>query len=523
MSFATWVYPFFLLAAAALFWALPARWRTPFIVAASFVFYSWWDVRFVAMLIAAAVLDYTCSNWIAGRRPARLETALLALTPLVWLLLANLAKPVPIAALTSAAAGAPIYWAACELGGRLREATRRRYFLVLAIAGSLALLGFFKYAGWFAENLEAALEAIGVVADWPALNILLPIGISFHIFQSISYVVDVYQGRVSAERSFLRILNMLCFFPQLVAGPIERAAHMLPQLHFGRRFDWRDVAWGCHLILVGYFLKVYVADSCGVVADYYFNSIGENPFAADWTLTGLFAFAFQIYGDFAGYSLIARGSALFFGVRLFRNFQLPYLALTPSDFWRRWHISLSSWFRDYVYLPLGGNRGTRGVVARNLMVTMMLAGIWHGASWRFALWGALHGGALIAWRAGLPGTGTLERARLPMKVLFWALTAAVVLAGWAVFRAASLEDVHAMLAALSHWHSAGVPPVWGSVKWILLHVLPWIALLAIVRRDGEEADIARLPWWALAPLYWLLATLVLSAGTQRPEFIYFQF
>ena len=403
MSFATWYYPFFLLATAALFWLLPARLRTPFIVAASFVFYAYWDVRFIAMLIAAAVFDWTCTNAIAGRKPGFPAVLGYALLPLAWLLAAGFFKPVP--------AGAPI---AAAIGGFLYSVVfhvvkTKVHFLWLAIAGGLTLLGFFKYAGWFADNLRIALESAGIQASWSTLNILLPIGISFHIFQSIAYVADVHGRKLDAEPSFLRILSMLCFFPQLVAGPIERAAHMLPQLHFGRPFEWRDLAWGCHLILVGYFLKVFVADSCGVVADYYFNTLHEKApdFGASWTLAGTLAFAFQIYGDFAGYSLIARGSALFFGVRLFRNFSLPYLALTPSDFWRRWHISLSSWFRDYVYVPMGGNRGQ---VARNLILTMLLAGLWHGASWRFAVWGALHGGALIAWRgAGLPDAESIER------------------------------------------------------------------------------------------------------------------
>jgi alginate O-acetyltransferase complex protein AlgI len=517
LSFATWYYPFFLLATAALFWLLPQRLRAPFMLAASFVFYAYWDVRFIAMLIAAGVVDWTCSNAIDGRRPSTRAVLLASFLPFLWLLFSAAFKPIPPAALASAALGAPLYAAVFS---RLEE---KKQLLWLAIVSSLVLLGFFKYAGWFADNLRIALESVGMNAGWSTLNILLPIGISFHILQSIAYVVDVYHGKLRAEPSFLRLMNMLCFYPQLVAGPIERAAHMLPQLAFTQRFDWKNVAWGCHLILVGYFLKVYLADSCGVVADYYFNSLGEKgeAFGASWTLAGLVAFSLQIYGDFAGYSLIARGSAQFFGVTLFRNFALPYLALTPSDFWRRWHISLSSWFRDYVYIPLGGNRSA---MARNLMLTMLVAGLWHGASWRFALWGALHGGALIAWRAaGLPDTESLLKRNFLLKALCWALTLAIVVAAWAVFRANSLADVHAMLLSLGHWASSGVPDASGSWKWIAFHAVPWIALLCLVGRNREEADIARLPLPVLGFLYWLLITLVLSAGNQRPEFIYFQF
>jgi D-alanyl-lipoteichoic acid acyltransferase DltB (MBOAT superfamily) len=515
LSFATWYYPFFLLVAAAVFWLLPQRARAPFILAASFFFYAYWDVRFIAMLLAAGVVDWTCSNAIDGRRPSFRSVLALAFLPFAWLLAATPFQTVPSTALVAGAIGAPVY---AFVYSRLHD---RRRLLWLAIVSSLVLLGFFKYANWFADNLRIALESAGVNASWSTLNILLPIGISFHIFQSIAYVVDVYQGKLRAEPSFLRIMNMLCFFPQLVAGPIERAGHMLPQLAFEKRFDWKNVAWGCHLILVGYFLKVYLADSCGVVADYYFNAVQEKgtAFGASWTLAGLVAFSLQIYGDFAGYSLIARGSAQFFGVTLFRNFALPYLALTPSDFWRRWHISLSSWFRDYVYIPLGGNRTS---VARNLMLTMLVAGLWHGASWRFAVWGALHGGALIAWRAaGLPEADA--RNHFLVKTAMWALTLAIVIAAWAVFRANSLADVHAMLLTLAHWQSSGVPDPSGSWKWIAFHAVPWIALLCLVGRNREEADIARLPLPVVAFLYWLMVTLVLSAGNQRPDFIYFQF
>ncbi|MGQ0651979.1 MAG: MBOAT family O-acyltransferase [Betaproteobacteria bacterium] len=519
MSFATWYYPFFLLVIAALFWLAPRRARAPLILGASFVFYAYWDVRFIAMLIAAGVVDWTCSNAIDGGRPSRRTVFLVSTLPLAWLLAAAPFQPVPVSAIVAAAIGAPAYAIAFNF------VETRKQLLWLAIASSLVLLGFFKYASWFADNLRIALESVGMQAGWSTLYILLPIGISFHIFQSIAYVVDVYHGKLRAEPSFLRIMNMLCFFPQLVAGPIERAAHMLPQLAFDRALDWKNVAWGCHLILVGYFLKAYLADSCGVVADYYFNALPEKggAFGASWTLAGLVAFSLQIYGDFAGYSLIARGSAQFFGVTLFRNFALPYLALTPSDFWRRWHISLSSWFRDYVYIPLGGNRSKSAqLVARNLMLTMLLAGLWHGASWRFAVWGALHGGALIAWRAARLPEADSQKSLL-VKIACWALTLAVVIAAWAVFRANSLADVHTMLVSLGHWQSSGVPDPAGSWKWIAFHAVPWIVLLCLVGRDREEADIARLPLPVLAFLYWLMVTLVLSAGNQRPEFIYFQF
>jgi len=516
LSFATWYYPFFLLVTAALFWLLPRRGRPLFILAASFVFYSYWDVRFIAMLVAAGVLDWTCSNAIDGRRPSIRTVFFVSLLPLGWLSAATLLQPVPSSALIAAAVAAPVYTAAFSF---LKD---RRQLLWLAVVCSLVLLGFFKYANWFADNLRIALESAGVNASWSTLNILLPIGISFHIFQSIAYVVDVYHGKLRAEPSFLRIMNMLCFFPQLVAGPIERAAHMLPQLAFDRAFDWKNVAWGCHLILVGYFLKVYLADSCGVVADYYFNALPEKrgaSFGAGWTLAGLVAFSLQIYGDFAGYSLIARGSAQFFGVTLFRNFALPYLALTPSDFWRRWHISLSTWFRDYVYIPLGGNRSN---MARNLMLTMLLAGLWHGASWRFAVWGALHGGALIAWRAVRLPEAEAQKG-IFVKSACWLLTLAIVVSAWAVFRANSLADVQTMLVSLGHWQSSGVPEPSGSWKWIAFHAVPWLALVCLVGRNREEPDIARLPLPVLGFLYWLMITLVLSAGNPRPDFIYFQF
>ena len=270
MSFATWYYPFFLLVIAVAFWLLPNPRRLPLVLAASFVFYSFWDVRFCSLLIATAASDYLCARAIEGELfPAR-RVLSIGMLPAAWLLAVGLLKPVAplyVAGGTLACLG---FCALFMASTRMKVEKRRRALLYLGVGVNLGMLAFFKYANWFSAGLQELLQHLGVTADSALLDVLLPIGLSFHTFQSIAYVIDVSQGHCRAERNFWRILCMITFFPQLVAGPIERGAHILPQLKFESRFDWRFIAWGLHLLLVGYFLKVFVADNCAIVADYYF-------------------------------------------------------------------------------------------------------------------------------------------------------------------------------------------------------------------------------------------------------------
>ena len=311
MSFATWYYPFFLAAVVAAFWLLPRRQRLAFILVASLFFYSFWDIRFCALLIAAAASDYLCTLGIEADPPSTATVLAIGMLPTGWLLAAGPFKHVEGLHFAAAAVACLAFCLLFIAGSRLREDGRRRFFAYLAVGVNLGILIAFKYANWFSSGLLALLQRFGISPDWVLLDVLLPVGISFHTFQSIAYVVDVFDGRVKAERYFPRVLCMITFFPQLVAGPIERAAGMLPQLRFERSFDWRFVVWGLHLLLLGYFLKVFVADNCAVVADYFFKRIhlGES-FGAGWALAATGAYAAQIYGDFVGYSYIANNAAV---------------------------------------------------------------------------------------------------------------------------------------------------------------------------------------------------------------------
>mgnify|MGYP003330661054 CR=1 FL=1 len=273
--------------------------------------------------------------------------------------------------------------------------SRKRWYLGTSLAVNLGMLGVFKYYNFFAVNVQAALAAVHFHVPLPALHVVLPVGISFYTFQELSYTLEVYKGRLEARRDFLDFATFVCFFPQLVAGPIERAAHLLPQVEQPRTFVWPHARDAMFLILWGYFKKLVIADNTGVIANKVF-ALQQPGFYMLWA--GVFAFGIQIYADFSAYSDIARGTARWLGFDLMRNFNHPYLATGPADFWRRWHISLSSWFRDYVYIPLGGSRAGRLIEYRNILATFLLSGLWHGASWNYVLWGAYHGALLVLSR-----------------------------------------------------------------------------------------------------------------------------
>ncbi|HEX2456549.1 MAG TPA: MBOAT family O-acyltransferase, partial [Vicinamibacterales bacterium] len=274
-------------------------------------------------------------------------------------------------------------------------AHRRRFFW-LSIMLNFGMLGFFKYFNFFVENVHGALAAMGIAVSQPALRIVLPVGISFYTFQAMSYTIDVYRGELRARRSLLDVAVFISFFPHLVAGPIQRASFLLPQVESPRRFSIEKVRSGLLLMCWGFFKKLVVADNVGVIANKVF-ALTDPSFWLLWS--GVFAFAVQIYADFSAYTDIARGTSRWLGFELTENFDHPYLAGTPADFWRRWNISLSSWFRDYVYIPLGGSRVDGPIWIRNVLVTFLLSGLWHGASWNYVLWGLYHGLLLVATRA----------------------------------------------------------------------------------------------------------------------------
>lgn len=312
---------------------------------------------------------------------------------------------------------------------------RRKTVLVTAIVLNLCILFFYKYFNFVAESLTAFLQVCGMKMTVPGLKVLLPVGISFYIFQALGYLIDVYRKEIPAERNFFTYALFVSFFPQLVAGPIERSKNLLRQFKEDHPFDADFAISGFKLMLWGYFMKLCLADQCSQYVDLVFNNLNDHEGMS--TLIASFLFTFQIYGDFAGYTFIAIGCARILGFSLNDNFRRPYFATTITEFWHRWHISLSSWLRDYVYIPLGGSRAGKGKTYRNILLTFLISGIWHGANWTFILWGVLHGAIQCLER--LVGWGKKQWTGL-RKWAHIAITFMIANIAWVLFRANTLAD-----------------------------------------------------------------------------------
>lgn len=460
---------FFFLLVFVVHWVLPGRrGRQAWLLAASYVFYGAWDVRFLGLIVLSTAVDFGVGRWLEHeQRPGR-----------------------------------------------------RRLAAGLSVAANLGLLGWFKYAGFLAESLAELLAWLGLPASVPVLRVVLPVGISFYTFQTLSYTIDVYRRRLTAERDPLAFALFVGFFPQLVAGPIVRAADFLPQLRrtpTPGEIAWRACLW---LFLVGYVKKAVLSDNLAPYVDAFFHAPGDYTAWAGWLGVGLYAA--QIFCDFSGYSDMACATAGLLGYRLMENFRRPYLATSPQEFWRRWHISLSTWLRDYLYIPLGGNRGGRWRVVRNLMITMLLGGLWHGAAWGFVVWGAVHGAALaigVWWRSGETESG--RASRWWSGPMGWVATMGLVLGAWVLFRAETLGRA-------------------GEVYWVLLGrgagvetLPPWLGglllgLLAVqlgVERTGKAGPPGgSWPWYVWAAAYGVMVACVLPwVSTGYRAFIYFQF
>ncbi len=382
MNFATPTYAVFIAVVAVLYWLLPQRRaQHVLLLVASYVFYAWWDARFASLLLLSTAVDF-----VAGAR--------VAATP---------------------------------------DARERQRWLWLSLIANLGILGFFKYCNFFVDSVVSGTAMLGMALPRPTLEIVLPVGISFFTFQSMSYTFDIYYGRLRPTRDLVQFGLYVAFFPQLVAGPIVRAREFLPQLETRRVPDAARWQQGLERILAGLVKKVVIADSLAAFCDPVFAAPGLHSSVEAWIV--LVAFYGQIYCDFSGYTDIAIGSARLLGFHFNENFDRPYLARTPQEFWRRWHISLSTWLRDYLYIPLGGNRAGVRRFRRNLMATMLLGGLWHGAAWHFVLWGAWHGLWLVVYHARRRATDPDGARRL----LGWAGTQAMVCVSWAFFRAPDSE------------------------------------------------------------------------------------
>jgi len=451
---------------------LSRRGQNALILLTSYLFYGSWDWRFLSLLAATTLFDFFVVQRIEDARKS----------------------------------------------GDQRLAKR---WLQASLTSNLSVLGFFKYFDFFVHEAHAVLSGVGFETSAPVLDIVLPVGISFYTFQSISYAVDVYRGDGRACRDLLDFATFIAFFPQLVAGPIERANHMLVQFESPRRTTGAQVQDGLWLILIGFFRKVVISDT----AAYFSNSPFAHPDgrSAPTLICAVLLFTVQIYGDFAGYSDIARGVAKLFGFELMRNFDRPYFSQNVAEFWRRWHISLSTWLRDYLYVPLGGNRKGAARTYVNLFITMLLGGLWHGASWNFVIWGALHGIYLGIHRALRPALAALSARGAAwagaLRVGGMLTTFGLVAFTWLFFRSASFELTRELLVGLffGRWEATSLT----AVTAVLLAMTLAIDIPQYLAHD--DTRLARLPRLARIPIAACMWLLLFSSQNTGEPFIYFQF
>jgi alginate O-acetyltransferase complex protein AlgI len=436
----------------------------------SYYFYAQWDWRFLSLIVISTLVDYT-----AGLQMSR-------------------------------------------------EGANRKHWLVFSLVTNLGILGFFKYFDFFVTEAVHGLQAIGVDASASTLNIILPVGISFYTFQTLTYTIDIYRGHLKPTKDLLAFATFVAFFPQLVAGPIERASNLLPQFDKLWKFDEEKTVQGLRLILFGLVLKVGVADNLAPLVEEIFAH--HDAYNGGVLALGSVYFAFQIYGDFCGYSTIAIGLSKILGFELMTNFRTPYFSGSIQEFWRRWHISLSTFFRDYVYIPLGGSRVSKGKRDRNLLITFTVSGLWHGANWTFIFWGAYHG-VLLVLQNRLPKLSLSFLPPIVSRFIAGCFTFGLVCVGWVMFRATSISEALTYLTeavtrfSIPDAHRSGV-----------LFVLLAVALDTLWYRDTrlETVDFLglrpnralMLRWCSYIVLFWVVLVATANrSGIQ--QFIYFQF
>ena len=472
MLFNSWLFLLFFLCVIILYRMLGHRSQNRMLLIMSYVFYGTWDWRFLSLIVISSIVDYVVGqqlNMQTGRK-------------------------------------------------------KRQFLLITSLGVNLGILAFFKYYGFFIDQIVHLLSSIGFSADLPTLRIILPVGISFYTFQTMSYTVDVFKGKTKTVNNFLDFALYVAFFPQLVAGPIERSSHFMPQVLNPRTVSREDFKEGFYLVLLGFFKKIVIADNMAIIANAFFNADSSMINGAA-SLVGVYAFAFQIYGDFSGYSAIARGISKWLGFDLIVNFRMPYFAISPKDFWSRWHISLSTWLRDYLYIPLGGNKGVEWKIYRNLLLTMLLGGLWHGAGWNFIVWGIFHGVILIIYRLLSKRFNVDDANRRPffVNLLCGTFMFHLVCVTWLLFRADNIAHAWYMFIAISTNFTC-TPLVLSSFCMIVFYCTPLMLYEYWLERNNDLLALMKSSWKFQSIVYvYLFGMLLLFHPIVTGKFIYFQF
>ena len=449
------------------------------IVVASYVFYGWWDWRFLSLIVFSTVVDYT-----VGRQLRTEENQL-----------------------------------------------KRKILLWTSILVNLGFLGFFKYYNFFLDNFISAFSFFGQEIQGNSLNIILPVGISFYTFQTLSYTIDVYKRKLEPTKDFIAFSAFVSFFPQLVAGPIERATNLLPQFYNKRTFDYSKAVDGMRQILWGLFKKIVIADNCAEFANQIFNNSADMN--GSTLVIGALFFTFQIYGDFSGYSDIAIGTSRLFGFDLMRNFNFPYFSRDIAEFWRRWHISLSTWFRDYLYIPLGGSRGGTWMKVRNTFIIFIVSGFWHGANWTFIVWGALNAIyflPLLLTKNNRNNLETIAQGKFFPSIKefsFMLLTFGLTVFAWIFFRAENIGHAISYISEILSPSLFSIPKFAGMYNALITIILVGVfVLIEYFGREGQYA-ISNLGLKWKRPIryamYYALIIAIFWFGGKEQQFIYFQF
>ncbi len=453
------------------------RLQNLFVVVVSYLFYGWWDYRFLALI----ALTSFCS-WLSG---------------------------IGIEEVRARAGKIPRWF--------------DKGIVAANVIFNLLILSFFKYYDFFVDSLVDAFSCIGISLHISTLSLLLPVGISFYTFQALSYTIDVYRGKLPVTRDIVSFFAFVSFFPQLVAGPIERATNLLVQFERTRCFVYNDAVDGIRQMMWGFFKKILIADNCALVVDDIFGNYGNYP--ASTLLLGAILFSFQIYGDFSGYSDIAIGTAKLFGIQLRQNFRYPYFSLDIADFWRRWHISLNTWFVDYVYIPLGGSHKGFLIHIRNILIIFFLSGLWHGANWTFVAWGVYHGLLCIVF---LILRKYIKTRLIPSNIVSMLVTFGFVVIGWILFRAENISMAFDYIYGLFSSSLLRVPKVSGANNVSALLSLIFIACMLVVewmnRKQPFGFDIRKIrSVYIRYTLYAALLFCIYFFGNNASSFIYFQF